>query len=109
MIFVSLGILVIEPSNCPGGSSYRSSIYWFLLAVAIQFTREMTNLFWKSKDDLRDKFNKFTTLALIGLFGYLLCYFVIYEGCEELIEFWVLGNLWIMIVFVGAKMAFILW
>ncbi len=42
---------------------------------------------------------------MVGIFGYLIVYFFIYSGCEELIEFWVLGNLCIMIAFSVARIA----
>ena len=39
---------------------------------------------------------------------YLLAYFFIYQGCEELIKFWVLANLIISITFTGLRMTYIL-
>ena len=39
--------------------------------------------------------------------GYLLVYFFIYDGCEELIKFWVLGNLIISIAFTVLRMGYV--
>ena len=39
---------------------------------------------------------------------YLLVYFFIHSGCEELIKFWVLANLLISIFFTGLRMMYIL-
>ena len=39
---------------------------------------------------------------------YLLAYFFIFTGCEELIKFWVLANLIISIAFTGLRMMYIL-
>lgn len=47
-----------------------------------------------------------TVVAVVTV--YLLVYFFIYEGCEELIKFWVLANLLISIVFTGLRMMYIL-
>ena len=47
-------------------------------------------------------------MAVIGIFGYLLVYFFIFTGCEELIKFWVLGNLLVMVAIEAVKLVFIL-
>ena len=43
-----------------------------------------------------------------GVSIYLLGYFFVYSGCEELIRFWVLANLTISIAFTGLRMMYIL-
>lgn len=46
---------------------------------------------------------------MVGISGYLLMYFWIYDdGCEELIKFWVLANLFISIAFTFLRMTYIL-
>jgi hypothetical protein len=47
-----------------------------------------------------------TVVAIVTT--YLLVYFFIHQGCEELIKFWVLANLLISIVFTGLRMMYIL-
>ncbi len=47
-----------------------------------------------------------TVVAVVTV--YLLAYFFIYTGCEELIKFWVLANLLISIAFTGLRMMYIL-
>jgi cytosine/uracil/thiamine/allantoin permease len=46
--------------------------------------------------------------VVCGISLYLLSYFFIYTGCEELIRFWVLANLVISIAFTGLRMMYIL-
>lgn len=48
-------------------------------------------------------------MSVVGIVTvYLLVYFFIYKGCEELIKFWVLANLLISIVFTVLRMMYIL-
>ena len=47
-----------------------------------------------------------TVVAIVTT--YLLVYFFIYKGCEELIKFWVLANLLISIAFTLLRMMYIL-
>ena len=48
-------------------------------------------------------------MTVVGIVTiYLLAYFFIYQGCEEMIKFWVLANLLISILFTGLRMVYIL-
>jgi RsiW-degrading membrane proteinase PrsW (M82 family) len=48
-------------------------------------------------------------MTVVGIVTiYLLAYFFIYQGCEEMIKFWVLANLLISILFTGLRMIYIL-
>jgi|LauGreDrversion4_2_1035121.scaffolds.fasta_scaffold272696_1 hypothetical protein len=48
-------------------------------------------------------------MTVVGIVTiYLLAYFFINQGCEEMIKFWVLANLLISILFTGLRMVYIL-
>ena len=102
-----MGILAIEPNTCKDGS-YRSAIFWFLSAVICQLIIAFATVIWRGTNQTKDYIIKICNVAVVCIFGYLLVYFFIFDGCEELIKFWVLGNLWVMIVIGGAKIFFIL-
>jgi len=56
----------------------------------------------------KDSFMKFGTMVVVAIYGYLLAYFFLFKGCEELIKFWVAGNLIIIVAFVVLRYAYII-
>lgn len=61
---------------------------------------------FRKKSDAKDWFFRVFTLVVLGIYGYLLVYFFIFNGCEELIKYWVVGNLLIIVAFVVAQILF---
>ena len=68
----------------------------------------LTSIILKKDNLNKDRIITVCTAIVVCVFAYLLVYFFIFEGCEELIMFWVLGNLAVIIAFVIAKMGYIL-
>jgi len=110
MIIVSLAILWIQDHNyCTSeqGSS-RSSIYYFVAASAIQLVMSYVTIIYKKESEFKDSFIKVSTIIVVVIYGYLLVYFFLFKGCEELIKFWVAGNLLIIVIFVAIRYAYII-
>lgn len=55
---------------------------------------------FREQSEIKDWFFRIFTLIVLGIYGYLLVYFFIFSGCEELIKYWVVGNLLIIVAFV---------
>jgi len=110
MIIVSLAILWIQDHNyCTSEQgSYRSSIYYFVAASAIQLVMSYVTIIYKKESEFKDSFIKVSTIIVVVIYGYLLVYFFLFKGCEELIKFWVAGNLLIIVIFVAIRYAYII-
>ncbi len=62
----------------------------------------------RKESKIKNNFMKYGTLVVVGIYGYLLAYFFLFKGCEELIKFWVVGNLIIIVAFVALRYAYII-
>ena len=62
----------------------------------------------KKESEFKDSFLKVSTIIVVVIYGYLLAYFFLFKGCEELIKFWVAGNLLIIVIFVAIRYAYII-
>ena len=104
MIIVSFAILYLdEPDEClaNGGGSYKSAIYFFVLAAAIQLVVAFILITHRGESIVREGFLYTASLTVAGIYCYLAVYFFLFRGCQELIKYWVLGNVVIIIFFVA--------
>ena len=111
MIIVSLAILYLDdPQECfaAGGGSYKSAIYFFVVAAAIQLLIAFVIVTHRSESSIKEGFMKIASLAVAGIYAYLAAYFFLFSGCQQLIKYWVLGNVSIIIFFVFMRMSYIL-
>ena len=61
---------------------------------------------YRKKTEVKDWFFRVMSLIVVGLYGYLLVYFFIFSGCEDLIKYWVVGNLAIILAFVAFQLMY---
>ena len=104
MIIVSFAILYLdEPDEClaNGGGSYKSAIYFFVLAAAIQLVVAFILITHRGESLVREGLIYTASLTVAGIYCYLAVYFFLFRGCQELIKYWVLGNVVIIIFFVA--------
>jgi hypothetical protein len=110
MIIVSFAILYLdEPEECAAGTggSYKSAIYFFVVAAAIQLVMSFVVVVNRGDSLIKEGFMKTATLVVAGIYAYLAVYFFLFKGCQDLIKYWVLGNVLIIIVLVGLRIAYI--
>lgn len=62
----------------------------------------------RKESTIKNNFMKYGTIVVVAIYGYLLAYFFLFKGCEELIKFWVVGNLIIIVAFVALRYAYII-
>ncbi|CDW87155.1 UNKNOWN [Stylonychia lemnae] len=107
MIIVSLAILYMKDTQCGSSdASYQTAIYYFVGACGVQLVMAAVAVVFRGHSDYKDWFLKTMSLVVIGLYGYLLAYFFIFNGCERLIKNWVVGNLVIIVAFVAAQLCY---
>lgn len=110
MIIVSFAILYLdEPEECSvgNGGSYKSAIYFFVIAAAIQLVMAFILITQRGDSLIKEGFMKICSLAVAGIYCYLAAYFFLFKGCQELIKYWILGNVLIIIFFVALRIAYI--
>ena len=109
-MIVSMSILYLDdPEECManGGGSYKSAIYFFVLAAGIQLVMAFILITHRGESIVKEGFMKLATLGVAGIYSYLAVYFFLFKGCQELIKYWILGNVVIIIFFVAMRVAFI--
>lgn len=62
----------------------------------------------RKESTTKDNFLKVCSIVVVIIYCYLLAYFFLFKGCEELIKYWVVGNLIIIVAFVALRYAYII-
>ncbi len=104
----SVGIMQIDIKCTEKEGSYRNALVWFMVAISAQLVIGIISTFIRKESNKKDLILKVCMGIVCCISLYLLAYFFIYSGCEELIKFWVLSNLLISIAFTSLRMMYIL-